>query len=85
MKISRLVYRTIMPLQLHIHYYKEVHTDLKNSITSQHSIKNSFVKRFAKETTTCPIIKSINTQFQTNIFNPDRNDIIISTEITSKI
>lgn len=75
-----------MPLQLHIHYYKEVHTDLKNSITSQRSIKNSFVKHFAKETTTCPIIKSINTQFQTNILNPDsRNDIIISTEITSKI
>lgn len=69
-----------MALQLHIHYYEEVQMDFKNSITSQHHIKNSsFVKHFAKKARTCPIIKSMNIQLQTDILNPaSKNGIIVS-------
>lgn len=46
------------------------------------TVLNNFVKHFAKETRTCPIIKSMNIQFQTDILiNPaSKNDMIISTK-----
>lgn len=70
-----------MALQL-CTFYEEVYTTEYHHTHDR--IKNtSFVKHFAKEIKTSPIIKSKNVQFHTDILNPaHKNDIIIDTKIT---
>lgn len=86
MRISRPVYRTQHGSAIMHMLLRGSIIDFKNSIKSHHGIKNSsFVKHFAKETRTCPIIKSKNIQFHTDILTQAlKNDITISTKIPLK-
>lgn len=71
-----------MALQLCICYYEEVYTDFKSSITLTIVWKTVVLHTHTHKISTCPIIKSTNIEFHTDILNPaHKNDIITDIKI----